>query len=225
MANALYDITPFTLLDYPNKAACILWFVGCNMRCQYCYNPDIVFGKGKIGIDQAQAFLKSRKGLLQAVVFSGGECTMHPDMMPLVKIAKSLGYLIKVDTNGARPKLIKNLIDNDLLDYVALDFKGLGQRFHEITVTGSFEAFEETLDILLNANIQFEVRTTAHSQLLSAADLQEMLKFLEDRGYRNNYYLQKALNNVKMIAELGDSNFRDEELRFGDNGLRVVVRG
>lgn len=225
MANALYDITPFTLLDYPNKAACILWFVGCNMRCQYCYNPDIVFGKGKIGIDQAEAFLKSRKGLLQAVVFSGGECTMHPDMMPLVKIAKSLGYLIKVDTNGARPKLIKNLIDNDLLDYVALDFKGLGQRFHEITVTGSFEAFEETLDILLNANIQFEVRTTAHSQLLSAADLQEMLKFLEDRGYRNDYFLQKALNNVKMIAELGDSNYRDEELRFGDNGLRVVVRG
>lgn len=225
MANALYDITPFTLLDYPNKAACILWFVGCNMRCQYCYNPDIVFGKGKIGIDQAQAFLKSRKSLLQAVVFSGGECTMHPDMMPLVKIAKSLGYLIKVDTNGARPKLIKNLIDNDLLDYVALDFKGLGQRFHEITVTGSFEAFEETLDILLNANIQFEVRTTAHSQLLSAADLQEMLKFLEERGYRNNYYLQKALNNVKMIAELGDSNYGDEELRFGDNGLRIVVRG
>ncbi len=225
MANALYDITPFTLLDYPNKAACILWFVGCNMRCQYCYNPDIVFGKGKIGIDQAEAFLKSRKGLLQAVVFSGGECTMHPDMMSLVKIAKSLGYLIKVDTNGARPKLIKSLIDNDLLDYVALDFKGLGQRFHEITVSGSFEAFEETLDILLNANIQFEVRTTAHSQLLSAADLQEMLKFLEDRGYRNNYYLQKALNNVKMIAELGDSNYRDEELRFGDNGLRIVVRG
>lgn len=225
MANALYDITPFTLLDYPNKAACILWFVGCNMRCQYCYNPDIVFGKGKIGIDQAEAFLKSRKGLLQAVVFSGGECTMHPDMMPLVKIAKSLGYLIKVDTNGARPKLIKSLIDNDLLDYVALDFKGLGQRFHEITVSGSFEAFEETLDILLNANIQFEVRTTAHSQLLTAADLQEMLKFLEDRGYRNNYYLQKALNNVKMIAELGDSNYRDEELRFGDNGLRIVVRG
>lgn len=225
MANALYDITPFTLLDYPNKAACILWFVGCNMRCQYCYNPDIVFGKGKIGIDQAEAFLKSRKGLLQAVVFSGGECTMHPDMMPLVKIAKSLGYLIKVDTNGARPKLIKSLIDNDLLDYVALDFKGLGQRFQEITVSGSFEAFEETLDILLNANIQFEVRTTAHSQLLSAADLQEMLKFLEDRGYRNNYYLQKALNNVKMIAELGDSNYRDEELKFGANGLRVVVRG
>ncbi|WP_254528984.1 MULTISPECIES: anaerobic ribonucleoside-triphosphate reductase activating protein [unclassified Sphingobacterium] len=225
MANALYDITPFTLLDYPNKAACILWFVGCNMRCKYCYNPDIVFGKGKIGIDQAEAFLKSRKGLLQAVVFSGGECTMHPDMMSLVKIAKSLGYLIKVDTNGARPKLIKSLIDNDLLDYVALDFKGLGQRFHEITVSGSFEAFEETLDILLNANIQFEVRTTVHSQLLSAADLQEMLKFLEDRGYRNNYYMQKALNNVKMIAELGDSNYRDEELRFGDNGLRIIVRG
>ena len=225
MANALYDITPFTLLDYPNKAACILWFVGCNMRCQYCYNPDIVFGKGKIGIDQAEAFLKSRKGLLQAVVFSGGECTMHPDMMPLVKIAKSLGYLIKVDTNGARPKLIKSLIDNDLLNYVALDFKGLGQRFQEITLSGSFEAFEETLDILLNAIIQFEVRTTAHSQLLSAADLQEMLKFLEDRGYRNNYYLQKALNNVKMIAELGDSNYRDEELKFGANGLRVVVRG
>ncbi|MBV2226502.1 MAG: anaerobic ribonucleoside-triphosphate reductase activating protein [Sphingobacterium mizutaii] len=225
MANALYDITPFTLLDYPNKAACILWFVGCNMRCQYCYNPDIVFGKGKIGMQQAEAFLKSRKGLLQAVVFSGGECTMHPDMMPLVKIAKSLGYLIKVDTNGARPKMIKTLIEENLLDYVALDFKGLGQRFQEITVTGSFEAFEETLDLLLNAEIQFEVRTTAHSQLLSKVNLEEMLRFLECKGYGSNYYVQKALNNVKMIAELDDSNYREGDLRFGSGSVGVVVRG
>ncbi len=121
--------------------------------------------------------------------------------------------------------MINTLIEENLLDYVSLDFKGLGQRFQEITVTGSFEAFEETLDLLLNAEIQFEVRTTAHSQLLSKVDLEEMLRFLECKGYGNNYYVQKALNNVNMIGELADSNYREGDLRFGSGSVGVVVRG
>lgn len=224
MANPLYDISPFTLLDYPNKAACIFWFVGCNMRCLYCYNPEIVLGKGKISMEKAEEFLRSRKGLLQAVVFSGGECTMHPDMKELVRIAKKLGYLIKIDTNGARPNVIKKLIDESLLDYVALDFKGIGQKFNEITVNESFRAFEETFLLLRNSNIDFEVRTTIHSTLLSKMDINSMICYLESMGYNRNYYLQLALNNVAMLSDLDQTYYSKNELEFNSQSFNIIIR-
>ncbi len=224
MANPLYDISPFTLLDYPNKAACIFWFVGCNMRCLYCYNPEIVLGKGKISMEKAEEFLNSRKGLLQAVVFSGGECTIHPDMKELVRFAKKLGYLIKIDTNGARPKVIKKLIDESLVDYVALDFKGIGQKFNEITVNGSFKAFEETFLLLKNSNIDFEVRTTIHSTLLSKMDINSMICYLESMGYNRNYYLQLALNNVAMLSDLDQTYYNKNELEFNSQSFNIIIR-
>jgi pyruvate formate lyase activating enzyme len=91
----VYSITPFTLLDYPHKTACILWFAGCNMKCVYCYNPDIVFGKGKISISEVLNFLNRRKSLLDGVVLSGGECTSHKNIRQLLQEIKKLGFLVK----------------------------------------------------------------------------------------------------------------------------------
>lgn len=224
MAKPLYDISPFTLLDYPNKAACIFWFAGCNMRCLYCYNPDIVLGKGKIGIDEAKLFLQSRRGLLQAVVFSGGECSMHPDLMKLAKIAKEMGYLIKVDTNGTRPKVLKAMYEEGLLDYVALDFKALSPKYKEITLFDDFKSFEQSLEFLISTRLTFEVRTTVHGQLLSNDDLQEMLFFLEGKGYVGNYYLQAALNNVKTLSDLSYSSFGKEKINFSSRNIQVIIR-
>ncbi|GAA4144768.1 hypothetical protein GCM10022216_28080 [Sphingobacterium kyonggiense] len=224
MAKPLFDISPFTLLDYPNKAACIFWFAGCNMRCLYCYNPDIVLGKGKIGIDEAKLFLQSRRGLLQAVVFSGGECSMHPDLMKLAKIAKEMGYLIKVDTNGTRPKVLKAMYEEGLLDYVALDFKALSPKYKEITLFDDFKSFEQSLEFLISTRLTFEVRTTVHGQLLSNDDLQEMLFFLEGKGYVGNYYLQAALNNVKTLSDLSYSSFGKEKINFSSRNIQVIIR-
>ena len=224
MAKPLYDISPFTLLDYPNKAACIFWFAGCNMRCLYCYNPDIVLGKGKIGIDEAKLFLQSRRGLLQAVVFSGGECSMHPDLMKLAKIAKEMGYLIKVDTNGTRPKVLKAMYEEGLLDYVALDFKALSPKYKEITLFDDFKSFEQSLEFLISTRLTFEVRTTVHGQLLSNDDLQEMLFFLEGKGYVGNYYLQAALKNVKTLSDLSYSSFGKEKINFSSRNIQVIIR-
>src|SRR5690606_32859804 len=131
MIKPIYSITPFTLLDYPNHPACILWFAGCNMRCLYCYNPDIVLGKGKLSVDDARNFLKSRQSLLQGVVFSGGECTLHPDLVPLARIAKTMGYQVKIDTNGTKPEVLEKLLNEKLVDYIAMDFKGLGEKHRE----------------------------------------------------------------------------------------------
>lgn len=224
MTKPIYDISPFTLLDYPNKSACILWFTGCNMRCLYCYNPDIVLGKGKMSIEDAWHFLQKRKKLLQAVVFSGGECTMHPALLQLAQEAKAMGYLVKVDTNGSRPAIMMELIRRNLLDYVALDFKGLGERFKHITVSNLFGAFEETYALLQANKIPFEVRTTVHSELLSLEDLQEMISYLENKKYVGTYYLQSALNDVRTLVDLPRSSYPLQLERLVSDNFNILCR-
>ncbi|MVZ64651.1 anaerobic ribonucleoside-triphosphate reductase activating protein [Sphingobacterium sp. DK4209] len=224
MVKPLFDITAFSLLDYPNKAACIFWFVGCNMRCQYCYNPDIVFGKGKIAIAEAERFLQARRGLLQAVVMSGGECSIHRDLLTLARIAKDLGYLVKIDTNGASPKNLQMLINEGLVDYVALDFKTLAPNFQEVTGVSTFASFETSFAILQSADIPFEVRTTVHSELLKKDDILQMIDFLVQKEYKGTYYLQLALNDVKTLVELPRSEYTSSNLAFESTAIPVVVR-
>ena len=117
LAKPIYNITPFTLLDYPNHSACIFWYAGCNMRCLYCYNPEIVLGKGAITFFETISFLKTRQGLLDAVVFSGGECLMHKKIVQQIQEIKAMGFLVKIDTNGSKPAVLKQLIDENLIDY------------------------------------------------------------------------------------------------------------
>lgn len=99
----IHSITPFTLLDYPDRTACILWFAGCNMKCSYCYNPEVIFGKGKYSLSEITSFLNQRMQLLDGVVLSGGECLLYPDVIDIMRELKQLGFLIKVDTNGSMP--------------------------------------------------------------------------------------------------------------------------
>ena len=138
---AIHSFTPFTLLDYPDNSACILWFAGCNMKCDYCYNPEIVFGKGLFYFSEIFSFLKTRRNLLDAVVLSGGECLIHKDIIPFIKLVKSLGFLIKVDTNGSQPKVLEKLIKEQIIDYVALDFKGTKEKFFAITKSDFYSQF------------------------------------------------------------------------------------
>ena len=208
---AVYSITPFTLLDYPDKTACIIWFAGCNMRCSYCYNPDIVLGKGKIDFETVFTFLKSRKGLLDGVVLSGGECTIHKKILGFIKKIKQLGFTVKIDTNGSRPDVLKKMIDEELIDYVALDFKSLSSNFKTITQSNLFAEFEESLILLMNSSIPFEVRTTLHSALISKSAFIEMRDYLKSKNYKGNYYVQHFVNNVPTIGEL---EYSEKALKF-----------
>ena len=148
LSKPIYNITPFTLLDYPDKSACIFWYAGCNMRCLYCYNPEIVLGKGTTTFSEAISFLKSRQGLLDAVVFSGGECLIHKNILDQIKTIKELGFLIKIDTNGSNPNVLKQLIKSNLIDYVALDFKATRSNFQQITKSDLFPQFEKSFESL-----------------------------------------------------------------------------
>ena len=220
---AIHSFTPFTLLDYPDKSACILWFAGCNMKCDYCYNPEIVFGKGSFYFSEIISFLKTRRNLLDAVVFSGGECLIHKDIIPIIKLVKSLGFLIKVDTNGSQPKVLEKLIKEQLIDYVALDFKGTKEKFFAITKSDFYSQFLSSFQLLQLSMVPFEIRTTYHSSLLNPEDIISMQEILLELGYDKTYYLQNFRNYQNTIAPLSDSisiKLND----FSQNFTNLIIR-
>lgn len=224
LGKPICNITPFTLLDYPHKSACILWYAGCNMRCLYCYNPEIVFGKGTIGFDEVISFLKTRIGLLDAVVFSGGECLMHKAIYDHIKEIKNLGFSVKIDTNGTRPLVLERLINEGLVDYVALDYKATEDKFEYITQSALHIPFEKSLDLLLNSAVKFEVRTTLHSDLLNPKDITKMINSLEAKGYQGNYYIQYFRNQVQTLGNLPSSvKIKESEIR-STSKIEVVYR-
>ncbi|WP_433831026.1 anaerobic ribonucleoside-triphosphate reductase activating protein [Flavobacterium anhuiense] len=220
----IFSLTPFTLLDYPHKTACIVWFAGCNMRCLYCYNPDIVLGKGKIDFNKVLSFLKTRKGLLDGVVLSGGECTLHKNIIDFIKEIKAMGFEVKIDTNGSNPKILNSLIHNQLIDYVALDYKSLPHTFKQLTQSGLFLEFEESLSLLIRSNIPFEVRTTFHSSLISENDFVKMIAYLESKNFEGNYYVQHFMNNVPTLSKLDDSNKKIQLKDFSTSKIKVIFR-
>jgi pyruvate formate lyase activating enzyme len=199
---ALYDITPFTLLDFPDTPAAIFWFAGCNLRCVYCYNPDIVFGAARIKEEEALSFLRKRQGLLEGVVLSGGECTTYPYLLSFCSSIKSLGYKIKLDTNGMRPDVIASLIEEKLIDYIALDYKAPEARLGEICGSGSEKRFWESFELLRQSGAVFEARTTYHSDLLSFEDITMMERSLRERGYVGEYFLQLFQGGIATLGNL-----------------------
>lgn len=220
----IYNITPFTLLDYPDRAACILWFAGCNMRCVYCYNPDIVFGKGKISFEETLNFLNKRKGLLDGVVLSGGECTSHKRIKDLLVKVKELGFLVKVDTNGSQPEKLKSFIEEKLIDYIALDFKATQNKYFEITKSNLFNEFSKSLKYLTEINFPFEVRTTVHSDLHSNIDIEQMIIFLEKIKYKGIYYLQYYRNDSETIGNIRNSKTNYFNLSELKSNINVQLR-
>ncbi len=198
------DITPLTYLDYPKKAACILWFTGCNLRCPYCYNPELVLaGKAAQKEMDEMAFLRERAGFLDAVVLSGGEATLVEDLPGLCERIHALGYLVKIDTNGSNPHILGELLERRLVDYVAMDNKMPSTRTW--TLPGGaklFERFTESLARLQASGIPYELRTTVHPGLLDEADILQMVRECHELGYNGTYYLQFFFNAGKTLGNL-----------------------
>jgi pyruvate formate lyase activating enzyme len=194
------------------------------MRCLYCYNPEIVLGKGVVTFPEAISFLHSRKGLLDAVVFSGGECLIHKNIIEQIKAVKAMGFLVKVDTNGSRPDVLQQLVKAHLIDYVAMDFKAIKNQFHYITQSDMFLSFEQSLKTLQKSAIPFEIRTTYHSELISPDELNEMIAYLEAHHYLGNYYLQQFRNNVETLVDLPSSiKIKAKQIKTYPN-INVVFR-
>jgi pyruvate formate lyase activating enzyme len=207
----VYNLTKFTTTDYVGHLSCVVWFVKCNFRCLYCYNDDLVYSKeGNYSLNECLDFLKTRIGLLDAVVLSGGEASIH-DLIPFCMEIKKLGFKIKLDTNATNTKQIKELIALNLLDYMAIDFKAPKDKFYEITKSNKYEQFLETIKYLIDVNFNFEIRTTIHSKLLNTKDINSMINTLEKLNYKNTYYLQNYLQTETNIGNINEQSFINKD--------------
>lgn len=131
-------LQPLSLLDYPGKVSAVIWTVGCNLRCPFCYNAELVLPKlgavlPRLSVTGVLARLEERAKLLDGVVVSGGEPTLHPDLPALLREVRALGFLVKLDTNGTHPAVLRSLVDEGLVNYVALDVKAPSARYPEFT--------------------------------------------------------------------------------------------
>lgn len=217
----VYDLTKFTTTDYVGQLSCIIWFVSCNFRCLYCYNDNIVYTKeGKYSQNDILDFLKTRVGLLDSVVLSGGEATVH-NVIPICKEIKKLGFKIKLDTNATNLKQIKELINLNLLDYIAIDFKAPKYKFKQLTGVSIYDNSIKTIQYLINIGFNFELRTTINSALLDENDINEMIKIIKELNYKNIYYLQNFLETPSNIGNISKAQDIDKSKI---NSLDLIIQ-
>lgn len=167
-----------TLLDYPGKVACTVFLQGCNFRCPFCHNSDLLPGQGEFLMEDAEllAFLEKRKGLLDGVCVTGGEPTLQPQLLQLLKNIKDLGYAVKLDTNGARPQVLRELVEAGVVDYVAMDIKNSREEYPKTAGIGEslLPHIEESIRYLVSGKVEYEFRTTVVQQLHDAASIEAM---------------------------------------------------
>ncbi|MFZ3073981.1 MAG: anaerobic ribonucleoside-triphosphate reductase activating protein, partial [Minisyncoccales bacterium] len=188
-----------TLIDYPGHVGCTIFTAGCNFRCPWCYSkelvlPELIAKQQEISEQGILEFLKEKQGLLEGAVLCGGEPTLHPDLPEFCKKIKDLGFLIKLDTNGSNPKMLKDLIDQKLIDYVAMDIKLPKQRYAALFANGGITAddIEGSIKILKNSPVDFEFRTTCAPGVHTADDLAQMAEWIGEKvpGRKPKYFLQ-----------------------------------
>lgn len=199
----IFDLTPFTLLDFPGRAACIFWFPECNFRCPYCYNISLLENKGDYELEKAFDFLRKRIGKLDGVVFSGGEPTLREDLYEIAEAVKNMGFSVKLDTNGSNPEIISKLVKNSSVDFISLDYKAPPEKFQKLTGTSLFSKFSETLDFLITrSTLDFEVRTTVHTNLLQEKDINKIIDDLLKRKFNGKYCIQNFLKDSETLGKL-----------------------
>ena len=177
----IVGIQKLTLLDYPGKVACTVFLNGCNFRCPYCHNAELL---GEIEpvmtTEELLAFLRKRQGILDGVCITGGEPTLHPELPELMRSIRDLGYAVKLDTNGYRPEVLGALLREGLLDYVAMDLKN-GPEAYAQTVglpAVNLDRVGESIGLLLDSGVEFELRTTVVKPLHSGESLTSMADWL-----------------------------------------------
>lgn len=182
-----------TLIDFPGKVACTVFFAGCNFRCGFCHNPELVLPKeikaqSKISEKEFFDFLKERKGLLEGVVLCGGEPCIFDGLSQFCAKIKKMGYAIKLDTNGSRPKMLQKLIDAQLIDYVAMDIKAPKEKYNAAAgVKVDIKNIQKSIDILKQGRVDYEFRTTVVPGIHTKEDIIQIAKELSPA---KKYFLQ-----------------------------------
>lgn len=214
-----------TLTDFPGNVACILFLKGCNFRCPYCQNSELIdrnIDDNYILKEEVFDFLKKRQGVLDGVVITGGEPTVTKELPELIKEIRDLGFRVKLDTNGTNPQMLKELLDKKYIDYVAMDIKNVKSKYFEtagLSKKGSeqlLENIEKSIKILKQSNIDHEFRTTIIKNYHTIDDLEEINKLI---GKEEKYFLQNFEDSEYVLDHKLES-FSEEELKEINNKLK-----
>lgn len=213
-----------TLLDYPGLVAATIFLGGCNFRCPFCQNGALVLHpetEPSMDMEEVLAFLKKRRGILDGVCVTGGEPTLAPDLAVFLRRIKELGYKVKLDTNGARPSVVKMLASEGLIDKVAMDIKTCPARYDVLTgiALPNMNAIQETVEFLLHGELDYEFRTTVVKELHGEEDFLEIGKWIAGA---KAYYLQ-AYKESTDVLQPGFNSYSLQELQhFREILLRTI---
>jgi len=207
--NMIFDFQEISLEDYPGYIATICFTQGCQLRCPYCHNPKLVLNTS-VRHDVYQRFLthlQKRKGVVEGVVFTGGEPLCHDEIITMIRDVKELGLKVKLDTNGGFPKRLELLLNEGLIDYVALDFKGNREIIDQVVGLKSTKNYqrnwEETLGLLDGSLVEYELRTTVIKGIHTVRILKEMSEFLQRLINKSQprWYLQRFRNTGDLLKD------------------------
>ena len=194
-----------SLIDYPGKVCAIVFTLGCNFRCSYCHNPELVYPElfnEPIPEEEIFSFLTKRIGKLDAVTITGGEPTLQADLLDFILEIKKLGFLVKLDTNGSNPDIVESAINSKAIDYIAMDVKAPLEKYQEITNSNiKPEKIKKTIELIMNSNIDYEFRTTIIKSELDENDMSKIGGLIKGAKL---CVLQKYVNPEKNIPERGD---------------------
>lgn len=198
-----------TTQDFPGNLACIIFLSGCNFNCDYCYNRDLVESKApEIKEEEIFSYLDKRKNMLDGVVISGGEATIWDDLIPFIEKIREYKLKIKLDTNGYRPEVVKELIERGLVDYIAMDIKAIFNNYYKvINKKIDTDKIKESIKIIKKSKIDHEFRTTLIKGMHTIEDLDKMVDLVDDSPYYfQNFRMEEPVKNKKI------EGFSDEEL-------------
>jgi pyruvate formate lyase activating enzyme len=214
-----------SLIEYPGEISAIAFAQGCNFRCPYCYNPELVdpdLYRECISEEVVFSFLERRKGKLDAVTITGGEPTIQHDLIDFIKCVRKIGYLIKLDTNGSYPDVLEKLISGQLVDYIAMDIKGPLHKYKTVTKSKIDEdKIRQSIEMIMKAGVPYEFRTTIPKKLLHEDDLLEMGKLLRNAS---RYILQQFIPTRTLDKQfLKYEAYSREEMEYFKEKLKKDV--
>ncbi len=190
-----------TMLDFPGKIACTVFTYGCNLRCPFCHNATLVTHKSELfSEDEILAYLNKRKGILDGICITGGEPLLQADIIPFMQRVKEIGLAIKLDTNGAYPDKLKEIIDLGLVDYIAMDIKNSREKYPLTTGIEGLDItpFEKSVEIIKNSGVDYEFRTTVVRELHTIDDMKKIAEWISGA---KRYYIQCFAESGELIGE------------------------
>ena len=210
----IHGLQKLSMVDFPGKIAATVFTGGCNLRCPFCHNALLVTRLGespRIETEEVLRFLRSRKGLLDGVVFTGGEPLLQPDAADFLAEAKGLGFAVKLDTNGCYPQTLEKILNAGSVDYVAMDIKNSREKYAATVGVPGFDLspVEESVRLLLEGKSNYEFRTTVVRQFHNGDDIENIGRWI--RGAKG-YFLQNFEDSGNLIGH-GLTGFSEEEIR------------